>query len=86
MRVHNGIDINAEVERRGRAIMETDGSAPAVVEAMRGCHRLVFDWMDSRDNFYPVPAWHSRLRRARNARISQPTHLFDVLTPLGGAS
>ena len=76
MRVKNGIDVNAEVERRGRAIMESDRSPAAVVEAMRGCPQLVFQHMDGLDRYYPVPEWHSFLRRARNAS----TALFKVLT------
>jgi len=65
-RAVNGIDINAEVERRGRAIMETDGTPKAVTEAMRGCPVSVFHSMDTSDNWYPVPEWHGDLRRARN--------------------
>ena len=79
-RAQNGIDINAEVDRRGQAIMETDGSVVAVIEAMRGCPQAVFWIMDRKDNWYPVPKWHCHLRAARNA--SQD--LFDVLDH-GGA-
>lgn len=73
------VEINAEVDRRGQAIMETDRSVRAVIEAMQGCPRSVFWVMDRKDNWYPVPEWHGYLRAARNAS----TDLFDALD--GGA-
>lgn len=68
-------DLNAEVDRRGAAIMATDGSVRAVVEVMRGCPRSVFWIMDNADNYYPVPEWHCYLRAARNTSAD----LFDAL-------
>ena len=65
-RTQNGIDINAEITRRGDAILASDRSAKAVFDIMRGCPVLVFQTMDRADNYYPVPEWHGALRRARN--------------------
>ena len=70
------LNIEDEIERRGAAILATDGSVSAVVEAMRGCPRTVFWTMDRKDAWYPVPAWHASLRAARNAS----TALFEVLS------
>ena len=98
-RAQNGIDANghrrvtvedrSEVDRRGQAIMETDGSVVAVIEVMRGCPPAVFGIMDNADNHYPVPEWHCHLRAARNASYRMKNgplpSLFDVIWPEGGA-
>ena len=76
--------IEEELGRRSDAL-PADYTVRDVAEIMRGQWRH-FAAMDSRDNYGGVPAWHARLRQARNGDRSFFRILNAATTATGGAA